>query len=247
MFPIGSATLSFRDIANYWSREIEPTASQNELLGVLESAWWLGEIRGNSRWSRLGCLKGMYRALHDRNGLGIVFVAGEDVDKARVEELPDGSGLFDCRLPVHLPSHDTNTWDEETCEGAFRTLAQTSSTESYPDLTPVFTLIELSYDEFTGLLEKRGYRKPGFWKPSATAPQKRPRGRPDEYKWKGVREKLINYVAKHGRLRSFGELLEMTREFATELHSEGKEPSDKTLRAAIKKYDLVAIGLSPGK
>jgi hypothetical protein len=64
---------------------------------------------------------------------------------------------------------------------------------------------------------------------------------------KPSQEKLINYVATHGPLQSFGELLEMTRKFATELHPEGEEPSDKTLRDAIKRHGLAAVGLPPGK
>jgi hypothetical protein len=244
LFPIGDAKLSFLAIANYWSREIQPPASRNELLGVLESAFWRGEIRGNFRWSRLEFFKGMCRPLQNRDDLGIVFIVGEDADKSRVEELPDGAALADPRPRIHLPSGDMATWDESTCSDAFATLAETSSTQSYPDLTPIFASIELSYEEFTRWLEKRGYTRPGFW---AIAPQKRHRARTPEYSWPGVKEKLIDYVRKHGPLQSFGKLLEKTREFATELHPEGNEPSDKTVRAAIKKYDLAAVGLAPGK
>jgi len=46
MFPIIESTLSFGEIADYWSREIP--ASWNEILRILESAWWQDKLRGNS-------------------------------------------------------------------------------------------------------------------------------------------------------------------------------------------------------
>jgi hypothetical protein len=48
MFPIAKPALSFGEIADYWTREIHPPASWEEILRTLESAWWLGELRGNS-------------------------------------------------------------------------------------------------------------------------------------------------------------------------------------------------------
>jgi hypothetical protein len=249
MFPIGDATLSFREISNHWSREIQPPASRNELLRVLESAFWRGEIHGNSRWSRLEFLKGIYRPLHDRDDLGIVFIVGEDADKSRVEELPDGGAWVDLRRRIHLPSGDMDTWDERTCSDAFRALAETSSTESYPDVTPIFASIELSYEEFIRWLAKRGYSKPIFWNPLPTARlTKRPRGRSPEYNWDGVKTKLVEHVKRHGPLHSLKDLLERCAELASELHPKGAVPSDKTIREAIEKNGLdLAAGLAPGK
>ncbi len=57
MFPIARAALSFLDISEYWSREIYPPASSHELLNTLVSAWWLGELRGDSKHSPLQLLK----------------------------------------------------------------------------------------------------------------------------------------------------------------------------------------------
>jgi hypothetical protein len=239
MFPIGKTTLSFREISNCWSREIQPPASQNELLRLLESAWWLDEIRGNSRWSRLELLKRMYCALHNRDDLGIVFILGEDAEKSRVEELPDGGALVDLRPRIHLPSGDMDMWDESTCSDAFRALAETSSTESYPDLTPVFASIELGHEEFIRWAAKRGYSKPRFWRPLPTARlKKRPRGRPPEYNWDGVKTKLAEHKKQHGPLRSNKDFLEKCEVFASELHSDGRVPERKTIEAAIKKHGL---------
>jgi hypothetical protein len=246
MFPIGDATLSFREIANYWSREIQPPASRNELLRVLESAWWLGEIRGNSRLSRLEFLKGMYRTLHDRDDLGIIFIVMDDAEKSRVEELPAGGALVDLRRRIPLPSGDTEMWNESTCSDAFRALAETSSTESYPDVRPIFASIELGHEEFIRWAAKRGFSKPRFWKPLPTARlEKRPRGRRPDYDWLGVKTKLSEHVS--GPLHSLKELMEKCREFANELHPKRSEPDDKTIREAIKRHRLdLAAGLVPG-
>jgi len=60
MFPIAKRKLTLSDISNYWSREISPPASRNELYGLLEGAWWIGEIHGDSAISRLELLKRFY-------------------------------------------------------------------------------------------------------------------------------------------------------------------------------------------
>src|SRR6516162_6656510 len=134
MFPIAKNKLSFREISDYWSREIQPPASQLELLGLLEEAWWLGEVRADSARSRLQLLQAMFNSMHDRNDLGIVFVLGEDTGPPKATELPDGSVAIDARRRIIVPSGDTSTWDEDSCGDAFHTLTQTSSTVSYPEI-----------------------------------------------------------------------------------------------------------------
>jgi hypothetical protein len=162
MFPIATSTLSFGEIAEYWSREIRPTAKWEELLGALESAYWLGELRGISGPTRLQRLKNMFTSLRHRDDLGIVFIAGDCAVPLPVE-LPDLK--VDLRHQIRVPSSNTESWDETACTNAFHTLAKTSSKESYPELTAGFTLIELSYEEFNTWREKRGYHETNFWKP----------------------------------------------------------------------------------
>jgi hypothetical protein len=166
MFPIAKNKLSFGEISDYWSREIQPPASQRELLGLLEEAWWLGEVRGDSAKSPLQLLQAMFNLMHDRNDLGIVFVRGEDAGPPKATELPDGSVEVDVRRRIIVPSGETSTWDEDSCGDAFHTLAQTISTVSYPEIAPGLTYIELTYGEFNNWRRKRGYRKPTFWQPS---------------------------------------------------------------------------------
>jgi hypothetical protein len=164
MFPIAKPALSFGEVADYWTREIHPPASWEEILRTLESAWWLGELRGNSGPTRLQRLKNMFTSMRHRDDLGIAFVVG-DCAGPRPVELPDGSLKVDLRHQIRIPSNDPESWDEAACRDAFHSLAQTSSKESYPDLTVGFTLIELSYQEFNAWREKRDYHEANFWKP----------------------------------------------------------------------------------
>ena len=89
MFPIAKPALSFGEISDYWSREISPPASWEEILYTLQSAWWLGELHGNSGPSRLQRLKNMFTSMY-RDDLGIVFIVGDCADPGAVG-LPDGS------------------------------------------------------------------------------------------------------------------------------------------------------------
>jgi len=164
MFPIAKSTLTFGRIADYWPREISPPASWDETLGTLESAWWLGELRGNSGPTRLQRLKNMFTSMRHGDDLGIVFIVGDCAGPLPVE-LPDGSLKIDLRHQIRVPSSNTENWDEATCRDAFHALAKTSSKESYPELTVGFTLIQLSYEAFNTWRTNRGYFEPKFWRP----------------------------------------------------------------------------------
>jgi len=195
MFPISKETLSFLAISEYWSREIQPPASPNELLALLEGAWWLGEMHGDSAISRLELLKRMFKSMHDRDDLGIVFIVGNDAVRPLVKELLDGSLMVNVRHEIRLPSSDTNAWDEAACKDAFYSLAQTSSLESYPEIAPGLAYIELSHDEFVGWLKRNGYRVPKFWRAaSATA---RRRGTVQRISIAGDESAAIKALAPH--------------------------------------------------
>jgi len=163
MFPIGKAGLSFLEISNYWPREIHPPASSNELLSVLVSAWWLGELRGDSAHSRLQLLKIMFTSNY-REDLGIVFVVGDDPGPPQVE-LPDGSLKIDVRPQIRVPSSNTETWDEAACRDAFHALAEVTkdfSIDIYREFAVFLPSIKVTYEEFDTWLRRRGYFPPTF-------------------------------------------------------------------------------------
>jgi len=180
MFPIAEATLSLHDIAEYWSREMHPPASWQEVFQTLESAWWLAELRGNSGPPRLQLLKNMFTSMRHRDDLGIVFIVGSRAAPPPVK-LPDKSLKVDLRHQIRVPSANTNSWDEAACSEAFRTLAKTCSVESYPEYTPGFSSIQLSYEEFNSWCKKRGFSMPTFWQPRDQQKRKTWRGRPGEH------------------------------------------------------------------
>jgi hypothetical protein len=163
IFPITKSKLPLHEISDYWSREIQPPASQNELYAFLERAWWLGEIHGGV--ARLEILKRMFKSMRHRDDLGIVFVVDGDPAPPD-EELPDGGVRVDIRYIVPVPSSDTDTWNEVNCADAFDALAQTPSTESYQLMGISLRYIELTWAEFNGWCRKRGYQVPSFWAPT---------------------------------------------------------------------------------
>src|SRR5215471_1023257 len=62
-----------------------------QTLSILVSAWWLGELRGDSVHSRLQLLKIMFTSKY-RDDLGIVFIVGNDAVPPQVD-LPDDEPL----------------------------------------------------------------------------------------------------------------------------------------------------------
>jgi hypothetical protein len=240
MFLITEPALSIGDIAH----EIHPSASSNKLLSTLVGAWWLGEFRGDSIHSRLQLLKIMFSSKY-RDDLGIVFIVSDDPGPAGVE-LPDGSLEIDVRPQIRVPSSDIDTWDEAACRDAFHALAEAtkrSSIDIYRGFAVFLASIKLTYEEFNTWRAKRGYPKLKFWRLPL---KKSKRGRPAEYNWVGVKERLRTYVSKYGAVRTGHELLQ--KSFACELHPKNRMPSDKTIREAIATHALAATaGLDPGK
>ena len=246
MFPIAKAALSLLEISDYWARDIYPPASSNELLNNFLSAWWLGELRGDSVHSRLQLLKMMFTSKY-RDDLGIMFIVGDDADPPPVD-LPDGSLEIDVRPEIRVPSSNIESWDEAACRDAFHALAELterSSVESYREFAVLLPSIKLTYGEFNTWRRKRGYPKPKFW---CSQLKKSKPGRPAEYNWDGVEALLRIYVSRYGPVQTLVELLQKCAEFACELHPAKSIPNDKTIRDAIETHGLaVAAGLSPGK
>jgi len=161
LFPIRKATLSLLEIADYWSREIQPPATKAELLRDLARAWWLGEIPSAAP-ARRELLKRMFSARNNPD-LGIVFIAPGEAVPRTVHEFPDGTAMVDLTPKVHVPASSPDAWDEGSCEDAFREIAQIST--GYLHLNYGLAFLELDYDEFTHWLAQHGYTRPKFWRP----------------------------------------------------------------------------------
>ena len=143
----------------------------------MEAAWWLDEFRGDSFYSPLQLLKKMFISMHQRDDLGIVFLLDNSTCPLPTY-LADGSVMVDVRQRIRIPSLNVETWDEMSCQDAFRALAETCSLDSYPELTISLAWIRLSYEEFITWLAKRGYSKPSFWRPRQHTPTKSWKAKP---------------------------------------------------------------------
>jgi hypothetical protein len=160
MFPVSADNLSLREIADYWSREIKPAATFIELLRLLESAWWRGEIVGEDGVSRLALIKHLFQSGHD---FGIVFVVGDESGLPGITEVPDGTVEVEIRPRIRAPSTDTERWNDTDCAPAYESLAATPVLASDPTIGPVLSGINLSHQEFTHWLERCHYGQPTFW------------------------------------------------------------------------------------
>jgi hypothetical protein len=163
MFPLSEEKLSFLEIAKYWSREIRPPASRDELLATLEAAWWRGEVVGKSPRTRLQLLQIMFGLRESQSYQGIVFVTPNDLGR------PVGTGLKDDEAKVvdlspriNVPG-ETDHWTEDACAAAFSELARAPSVQHFPIASPVLASIELAREEFFTWIERRGFHAPTFW------------------------------------------------------------------------------------
>jgi|SoiMethySBSTD1v2_1073268.scaffolds.fasta_scaffold337466_1 hypothetical protein len=183
----------------------------------------------------------MFRSTY-KDDLGVVFVVGD-------AEGPPANGSLKIHLyEIHVPSTNTDNWNEAACKEAFQELAKITKEllfKQYREFAIFLPSIELTFEDFDGWRKKRGYEQPKFWRPQRKSSK---RGRPAEYNWLGVKKKIEAYVSKNGPVKTLDELLQKCADFAHELHRGEKTPDDATTRSAIKTHGLaVAARFDPGK
>jgi hypothetical protein len=164
MFPISKEKLTFREIADYWSREIWPPAPANELLDIIVRAWWLGELVGYAP-PRFELLKKMAGKRNKEDELtNLIFVTPEDVPPP-TKQPPSGNTYVDIRPRVPVPSMAMEAWDDALCEDAFSVLAsdEVSHTDHYLEWGVMIQWFALSRTEFLNWLALRSYPLPTFW------------------------------------------------------------------------------------
>ncbi|UPT96131.1 hypothetical protein J4G48_0045060 [Bradyrhizobium barranii subsp. apii] len=162
MFPLSAEKLPLREIADFWSREIKPRASRDELLARLESAWWRGELRGNSWDSRLQLLKKMFEKREEPELRSVAFVSPSDAGPPTEVPLSDGS-IAVVRRIISVPNASED-WTEASCSEAFEALASLPSEEYFPLFSYAICFIDLTYEEFFGWVRTRRFDLPTFWR-----------------------------------------------------------------------------------
>jgi hypothetical protein len=155
MFPIPSARkLSLAEIADYWSREIQPSASPQELRDVLAKAWWRGELIAANGSSRLSVLREHY--LRSADFTTFAIPTSQWVSTARgVNELVVRP------LSVPVPNANPDSWTDNNCAPAFAAIAEQWK-EAMISPT-VFLNVVLTSGEFFQWIELSGYKPPTFW------------------------------------------------------------------------------------
>lgn len=170
MFPITKPELSFAEISEYWGPELR--WSRDVVQALLEGALWLGEIKitGDSKVTRLGLLKKLFKWMRNSNSPAIVFVTPGSAPPPETRELADGYLAVDLRPRVFVPSDDADTWSEASCIPAFEILAEKPSLQHYPEWSPGFHAMKLNRDEFFRWIAVRGdFPCPTFWKRASEA------------------------------------------------------------------------------
>jgi hypothetical protein len=259
MFPIADETLSFSEIADYWSREIRPPASDLELLRVLESAWWRGEIVGETALTRLKLIRFLFGHAPD---LDLIFMIGDEPGPPEIEDTADGSVEVDLRPRLTVPSADPATWNDTNCATAYEALAKAQRLITDPTVGPALRGIGLSHQEFFNWLAACGYHSPTFWRtvradadaqgtahPEDTGgpkPSKSPSGRKPGFDWGKIEVFVVKQLDKNGHWdddpedgwRSQSDLVALVQQDC--LKNYGREPADSTvkehLRTMIKRW-----------
>lgn len=161
MFPISGEALSILCIARYWSREIHPTVSAEELRLRLEQAWWRGELVGDGDPDRSGALHLLYSTCQDC----IAFALPGEEEPVRTME-DDGSLVVIRPVRVPLPGPDPRAWTESECSRAFEAIADgwdLMPEQAKHAVGPIIAGIEISRDEFRRWIASHSFRRPKFW------------------------------------------------------------------------------------
>jgi hypothetical protein len=174
MFPIPSERkLSLVAIADYWSGEIMPPRSAQDLRDVISKAWWSGELTATNSAGRLSVLRGYY--LRSANFIAFVIPDSEEPPQWVADD--DGVIEFVRPLRVPLPNANPDTWTEANCAPAFDAIADQWSEAVISPSAPIFLDIVLTSSEFFEWIETLGYSPPTFW---SRAPEKNDQDKLDD-------------------------------------------------------------------
>jgi len=160
MYPIpAKQKLTLLDIADHWSREIEPPMGPSEVLDGLIKAWWRGELTAANGPSRPEMLRALYKNYQDR----IKFVPPGLDEPVSTKTLPDGDVVVFRLWSVPLPNTRPKSWDDTNCAEAFEAVAKAWSCERFEIVTLSLGWIELTTAEFSSWIGETPCPTPTFW------------------------------------------------------------------------------------
>lgn len=155
--------LTLDEIADDWSREIQPPRSKNELATELCKAWWRGEFEATRGSTRLGmlqnCFRNRFADLH-------FWIEGAS-EPQTVWEQSDGGAVVDLTPILPIPSATPESWTDGECKAAYEIIAEYWGSHNFDIMGSLVAQgIFLSEPDFTKWIEKVGHTRPGFWAPS---------------------------------------------------------------------------------
>ena len=158
MFPIPSERkLSVGEIARYWSRQIEPPASPQELRDTISKAWWRGELIATNAPSRLTVLRHYYL----KSAKFIAFAIPNTEEPPQL--VPDDDSTIEFTIRVPLPNANPETWTEANCASAFDAIADQWNEAIISESAPIFLDLVSTSSEFFRWIDEMGYSRPTFW------------------------------------------------------------------------------------
>jgi hypothetical protein len=196
MFPIPSEQpLSFAEVAQYWSREIRPRASFNEVLNELVKAWWRGNLMASGA-RRVDLLRTIYKSAPHL----VAFAFPNSVDPPRRNELLDGSVEVLWLYRVPLPSAEPESWGDDNCTEAFQAIAAAWDLNRFSLTAPVVSGLEVTQADFSRWVESQGYRPFTFWAGSKEEEQPSPGKRLSKPVAAGLAQDYIRCERQEGRV-----------------------------------------------
>lgn len=174
MFPLDEEELTFREIADYWSREQIVASDTEDTFSQLLKAFWLGEFEsfvcdGLLLLTRADALKGL---AHTNDHPGISFEPPEMLQR----ELADGSVVIEMSYFIGLPE-DICLWSSKVTERAFGILTKAVSADYSRRFREGMLVQRLKRGDFLKFCKRAGFPSPTFWTPIDSRP---PVMKPDE-------------------------------------------------------------------
>lgn len=164
IYPIVAEFLTVGEIANHWSKEMQPRTRPFDLASAIIREWWLGKLDQGNAPSRLELL----RFLHAHPEGGITFWYEGTAYPFPPLELPDGGIEIDLSPVLPVPNADPQSWSEDDCIDAFCQMAEIWDLKEFPTLAPALWGMKVSATAFHAWLKTREARQPKFWTNSNT-------------------------------------------------------------------------------
>ncbi len=152
--------LTLLQIADDWSREIQPPRSKHELTNELGKAFWRGEFQASTGPTRLKVLQSCF----SRRQSELLFWVQGECEPQTVWEQDDESAVVDLTPVLPVPSSTPDSWTDRECRAAYEVIAEYWGNPDFNIMEPFVTLgVFLSEPDFTKWASEAGHTRPDFW------------------------------------------------------------------------------------